>query len=88
MAIKCPGCGNFISPETTSCPICGDAKELEAPVLEEGPSPSQGLIYDMWDHFWHVGSEGSAMSRNEVLILKILVGVLIVMMAVTLFSTH
>ncbi|MEE9258867.1 MAG: hypothetical protein V3U37_04945 [Nitrospinaceae bacterium] len=86
MAVKCSGCGNFISPEIKSCPICGDKNDFEASPYEVGSHPAHGLIYDMWGSFWQSKNEGLAMSRKEALLLKILVGVLVLLLAATLIS--
>lgn len=84
MAVKCSGCGNFISPEIKSCPICGDKNDFKASPFEADSHLPHGLIYEMWDSFWQSNNEGFAMSRNEALLLKILVGVLVLLLAATL----
>jgi len=43
------------------------------------------MIYDGWDHFWQAGGGGSLLSRQEALALKILLGILVLMLLVTLF---
>ena len=87
MAIKCFGCGNFISPDIPSCPICGETKEIDTSSFETGTPLAQGEVYDMWDYFWQAGNERSAMSRHEAILLRILVGIIILMLAITLFAT-
>lgn len=85
MAIRCGGCGNFISPEITHCPICGDtARNPRSPVSGE-PEKAHRSIYDLWDHFWHVGGGGSTLSRHEAVWMRVLIGIMTLILGVTLF---
>ncbi len=88
MAVKCSGCGNIISSDLQSCPICGDATDFNSASFGEmGSPPPQGLIYDMWDSIWLNKVGDSAMSRKEALLLKVLMGVLVLILAATFFFT-
>ena len=86
MAVKCSGCGTFISPEIQTCPICGDKIDLQPSSYEVGSHPPPGLLYDLWDSFWQSTGDGLTMTRKEALLLKILISLLVLMLAVTLFS--
>jgi len=85
MAIKCSGCGNFISSDLHACLICGDATDVNSSSLDESSHPPPGLIYDMWDNVWQNRSGESVMSHGEAMALKILMGVLAFMLAVTIY---
>ncbi len=85
MAVKCSGCGTFISPEIQTCPICGDTINCESSSYEIGSHPIQGLMVDLWDSFRQSTEGGFTMTRKEALLLKILMSVLVLLLAVTLF---
>lgn len=86
MAVKCSGCGTFISPEIQTCPICGDTIDYPPSSCEVRSHPTQGLMVDLWDSFWQSRDGGFTMTRKEARLLKILMSVLVLILAVTLFS--
>ncbi len=81
MALKCSGCGNFISTEVKTCPICGDATGYSRPDIHDPPHATAGMINQIWDHFRQGGREVLAMSPKETFFFKILIGILLVMLA-------
>ncbi len=85
MAVKCSGCGNFISSEIQTCPICGDKIDCQPSSYEVGSHPTHGLMADLWNSFQQSRDGGFTMTRKEALLLKILMSVLVLILAVTLF---
>ena len=86
MAVKCSGCGTFIGSEIQTCPICGDTIDCQPSSYEVRAHPPHGLMYDLWDSFWQSTEGGFTMTRKEARLLKILISLLVLMLAVTLFS--